>query len=55
MPVYKAQDMQATPDIMNPNVMMIQFGGELIKVGIVTYNTGEAPPPLCHPYDEQWV
>ena len=55
MPVYKAQDMQATPDIMNPNVMMIQFGGELIKVGIVTYNTGEAPPPHSHPNDEQWV
>jgi quercetin dioxygenase-like cupin family protein len=55
MPVYKAQNMQATPDIKNPNVMMIQFGGELIKVGIVTYKTGEAPPPHAHPNDEQWV
>ena len=44
MPVYKAQDMQATPDIKNPNMKMIQFGGELIKVGIVTYKTGEGPP-----------
>ena len=36
MPVYKAEDMQATPDVVNPNVMMKQFGGDLIKVGIVT-------------------
>ena len=28
MPVYKAQDMQATPDVVNPSVMMMQFGGE---------------------------
>ncbi len=55
MPVYKAQDMQATPDVMNPNVMMMQFGGELIKVGIVTYKTGEGPPPHSHPNDEQWI
>lgn len=55
MPVYKAQDMQATPDVVNPNVMMMQFGGDLIKVGIVTYEDGEAPPPHAHPNDEQWL
>ena len=55
MPVYKAQDMQATPDIKRPNIMMNQFGGELIKVGIVTYKTGETPPPHSHPNDEQWI
>ncbi len=55
MPVYKAQDMQATPDIKNPEVMMIQFGGELIKVGIVTYEAGEGPPPHYHPNDEQFI
>ena len=55
MPVYKAQDMQATPDVVNPNVMMMQFGGELIKVGIVTYEAGEGPPPHAHPNDEQWI
>ena len=55
MPVYKAQDMQATPDVKNPNVMMMQFGGELIKVGIVTYEAGEVPPPHSHPNDEQWI
>ncbi len=55
MPFYKAQDMQATPDVVNPNVMMMQFGGESIKVGIVTYEASEAPPPHSHPNDEQWI
>ena len=55
MPFYKAQDMQATPDVVNPNVMMMQFGGEFIKVGIVTYEAGEVPPPHSHPNDEQWI
>ncbi len=55
MPVYKAEDMQATPDIKNPDVMMMQFGGELIKVGIVTYMAGEGPPPHYHPNDEQFI
>ena len=55
MPVYKAKDMEATPDVVNPNVMMMQFGGDLIKVGIVTYKTGETPPPHIHPNDEQWI
>ena len=39
----------------NNNVMMKQFGGDLIKVGIVTYDEGEAPPPHSHPNDEQWI
>ena len=55
MPVYKAEEMKATPDVKNPNVLMKQFGGDLIKVGIVTYKTGETPPPHYHPNDEQWV
>ena len=55
MPVYKADEMKATPDVKNPNVLMKQFGGDLIKVGIVTYKTGETPPPHYHPNDEQWV
>ena len=49
MPVYKADEMQATPDVKNPNVLMKQFGGDLIKVGIVTYKTGETPPPTIIP------
>ncbi len=55
MPIYKAKDLKATPDIKNPNVSMIQFGGELMKVGIVTYKSGEGPPPHYHPNDEQWI
>lgn len=55
MPFYKAHELQATPDVKNPNVMMIQFGGELIKVGLVTYFEGEGPPPHYHPNDEQWI
>ena len=55
MAVYKAQDMKATPDVVNPNVMMMQFGGELIKVGIVTYEAEDAPLPHSHPNDEQWI
>ena len=55
MPIYRADEMEATPDVVNPNVMMKQFGGDLIKVGIVSYEEGEAPPPHSHPNDEQWI
>ena len=55
MPIYRADEMVATPDVVNPNVMMKQFGGDLIKVGIVSYEDGEAPPPHSHPNDEQWI
>ncbi len=47
--------MQATPDVKNSAVMMKQFGGELIKVGIVSYIGSEVPPPHSHPNDEQWI
>lgn len=55
MPFYRAAEMQATPDVENPNILMKQIGGELIKVGIVTYQAGEGPPPHFHPNDEQFV
>ncbi|MDP6049955.1 MAG: cupin domain-containing protein [SAR202 cluster bacterium] len=55
MPIYKAAEMKLTPDVVNPNVMMMQFGGELIKAGIVTYEEGEVPLPHVHPNDEQWI
>lgn len=55
MPIHKAEDLRATPDIKNPYVSMIQLGGELIKIGIVTYNAGEGPLPHYHPNDEQWI
>ncbi|MBL6957892.1 MAG: cupin domain-containing protein [Rhodospirillales bacterium] len=55
MPVYKAEDMRDTPDVVRPNVMIKQFGGDLIKVGIVEYEKGEVPPVHVHPNDEQWI
>ncbi len=55
MPVYKAADMKPTPDVIRPHIMMNQYGGELIKAGVVTYAQGDAPPPHVHPTDEQWI
>ena len=55
MPVYKADEMEPTPDVVRPHIMMNQFGGELIKAGVVTYAAGDAPPPHVHPTDEQWI
>jgi len=55
MPIYKAEDMQPTPDVKNPDILMNQFGGELMKVGVVTYQKGEGPPPHYHPNDEQFI
>ena len=55
MPVYKGDEMVPTPDIARPHIMMNQFGGELIKAGVVTYAQGDAPPPHVHPTDEQWI
>ena len=55
MPIYKATEMKETPDVVRPNIKMIQFGGELIKAGLVTYKKGDVPPPHVHPNDEQWI
>lgn len=55
MPIHKAAEMRPTPDVKNPNILMNQFGGEFMKVGIVTYEEGEGPPPHFHPNDEQFI
>ena len=55
MPIYKADKMKETPDVKRPHISMIQYGGELIKAGLVTYYEGDAPPPHYHPNDEQWI
>jgi len=55
MPVYKGADMKPTPDVIRPHIMMNQYGGELIKAGVITYAQGDAPPPHVHPTDEQWI
>jgi quercetin dioxygenase-like cupin family protein len=50
MPIYRGAEMQPTPDIKNPDMLMNQFGGELMKVGVVTYHKGD-----YHPNDEQFI
>lgn len=55
MAVIKAKDMQPTPDVKNPNIKMVQHGGDLIKIGLVTYQDKEGPMPHSHPNDEQYV
>ncbi len=55
MPIYKGDEMEPTPDVIRPHIMMNQFGGDLIKAGVVTYAAGDAPPPHVHPTDEQWI
>ena len=55
MPIYKANEMKETPDVKRPHISMIQYGGDLIKAGLVTYYEGDAPPPHYHPNDEQWI
>ena len=55
MPIYKADEMVLTPDVVNPNVMMKQYGGEPIKAGVVYYEEGDVPLPHVHPNDEQWI
>jgi quercetin dioxygenase-like cupin family protein len=55
MAFYKAADLQGTPDVKNPRIIMKQVGGELIKIGIVTYQYGEGPLPHYHPNDEQFI
>ena len=55
MPIYKADEMKETPDVKRPHISMIQYGGDLIKAGLVTYYEGDAPPPHYHPNDEQWI
>lgn len=55
MPFYKSEDLAETPDVKNPAIIMKQVGGELMKVGIVTYQHGEGPLPHFHPNDEQFI
>jgi len=55
MPIYKSNEMIETSDVIRPNIKMIQYGGELIKAGLVTYKKGDVPPPHVHPNDEQWI
>ena len=55
MPIFRKDEMEATPDVVRPHIKMIQYAGDLLKVGIVTYKKGDVPPPHYHPNDEQWI
>ena len=55
MPIFRKDEMEATPDVARPHIKMIQYAGDLLKVGIVTYKKGDVPPPHYHPNDEQWI
>lgn len=54
MPFYKLSEMQAKRSKVSPSESKT-VAGELIKVGVVTYQEGEGPPPHFHPNEEQFM
>ena len=53
MPFYKISEMEAKRSKTSSSVGK-SVAGELMKVGIVTYQEGEGPPPHFHPNEEQF-
>jgi uncharacterized RmlC-like cupin family protein len=54
MPFYKLSEMQAKKSSVGV-AMGKSVAGELLKVGITTYQEGEGPPPHFHPNEEQFI
>ena len=54
MAFYKISEMQAKRSSVG-TAMGRSVAGELIKVGITTYQEGEGPPPHFHPNEEQFI
>lgn len=54
MAFYKIAEMQAKRSSVGV-AMGKSVAGELIKVGITTYQEGEGPPPHFHPNEEQFI
>jgi quercetin dioxygenase-like cupin family protein len=54
MPFYKISEMEEKRSKTGPG-MGKSIAGKLIKVGIMTYQDGEGPPPHFHPNEEQFV
>ena len=54
MPFYNISEMEAKRSKVGPGVGK-SVAGELMKVGIVTYQEGEGPPPHFHPNEEQYM
>ena len=54
MAFYNISEMQEKKSNVGPAVGK-SVAGELIKVGITTYQEGEGPPPHVHPNEEQFM
>ena len=55
MPIYKESEMEVQTSDKVEGLELKSVAGELIKVGFVTYQEGEGPPPHFHPNEEQFV
>ena len=54
MPIYRTSEMPVQTDSVAPFTAR-SVAGELMKVGLVRYGEGEAPPPHFHPNEEQFI
>lgn len=54
MPFYKISEIEKVDVEMGAAVMQT-VAGDLMKVGIITYQVGGGPPPHYHPNEEQFV
>ena len=54
MPIYRTNEIEYQPDDTAP-AMMKSFKGDFMKVGLVRYEEGIAPPPHFHPNEEQFI
>tara|TARA_B100000686_G_scaffold26710_1_gene26083 strand:+ start:18617 stop:19018 length:402 start_codon:yes stop_codon:yes gene_type:complete len=55
MPIYKESEMEVQTSDKVEGLELKSVAGELLKVGFVTYQEGEGPPPHFHPNEEQFV
>ena len=54
MPFYKIEEMETKYSEVGPATAKT-VAGDLMKAGVVTYQTGEGPPPHFHPNEEQFM
>ena len=54
MPFYRISEMEDIKDLYGTTLHKA-VAGEFMKVAIVTYLDGEAPPPHFHPNEEQFI
>jgi quercetin dioxygenase-like cupin family protein len=54
MSIYRTNEIEYKPDDTAP-ALMKTFVGEFMKVGLVYYEEGVAPPPHFHPNEEQFI